>query len=208
MRRAEPSDDAGAGRAAPAHPGVTDLLDWVEDAGDGGERVSVEDIVEAIGDDAFPALLLVPALIIVSPASAIPGLSSVGGLIMALISAQMVFGRKSLWLPGFLYRRTIARDRLDGAVAFLRRPAAFLDRVTRKRLSFLTAGPLRRLPPLICLCAALIIPFFELVPMSSTTIASAITLFALALLTRDGLVLILGLVVLSLVGLLVWNVAT
>jgi hypothetical protein len=189
-------------------PSVTDLLDMVEKAGDGGERVSVDNVVEAIGDDAFAPLLLVPALIIVSPASAVPGLSTVGGLVMALISAQMVFGRKSLWLPGFLSRRTIARDRLDKAVAFLRRPAAFLDRVTRRRLSFLTAGPLRRLPPLICLCAAMIIPFFELVPMSSTTIAAAITLFALSLLTRDGLLLILGLCVLSLVGVLVWNVAT
>jgi hypothetical protein len=189
-------------------PSVTDLLDMVEKAGNGGDRVSVDDVVEAIGDDAFAPLLLVPALIIVSPASAVPGLSTVGGLVMALISAQMVFGRKSLWLPGFLARRTIARDRLDKAVAFLRRPAAFLDRVTRRRLSFLTAGPLRRLPPLICLCAAMVIPFFELVPMSSTTIAAAITLFALSLLTRDGLLLILGLGVLSLVGVLVWNVAT
>lgn len=190
------------------HPSVSDLLDQVENAGDGGERVSVEDVVHAIGDDAFAPLLLVPALIVVSPASAIPGLSSVGGLIMALISAQMVFGRKSLWLPGFLTRQTMPRDRLEKAITFLRKPARFLDRVTRKRLSFLTAGPLRRLPPAICLCAALIIPFFELVPMSSTTIASAITLFALALLTRDGLLLILGLCVLSLVGFLVWNVAT
>lgn len=191
-----------------SHPSVSELLDQVENAGDGGDRVSVEDVVHAIGDDAFAPLLLVPALIIVSPASAIPGLSSIGGLVMALISAQMVFGRKSLWLPAFLTRRTMPRDRLDKSIAFLRKPARFLDRVTKKRLSFLTAGPLRRLPPAICLCAALVIPFFELVPMSSTTIASAITLFALALLTRDGLLLILGLCVLSLVGFLVWNVAT
>ncbi len=192
----------------PVYPSVSDLLDMVDRAGDGGERVSVEDVVEAIGDDAFPALLLVPALIIVSPASAVPGLSSLGGMIMALISVQMVFGRRSLWLPGFLSRRTIAHTTLDKAIAFLRRPAAFLDRVTRKRLSFLTAGPLRRLPPFICLCAAMVIPFFELVPMSSTIIASAITLFALSLLTRDGLLLILGIGVLALVAFLVWNVAT
>jgi hypothetical protein len=189
-------------------PSVTELLHALCAAGHHPDRVTVSDIVEAIGDDAFGPLLLVPALIIVSPASAVPGLSSAGGLIMVMISAQMVFGRQSLWLPAFLTSRSIARDKLAKAVSFLRRPARLIDRVTRKRLSFLTAGPLRRLPPLICMLAALMIPFFELVPMSSSIISGAIVLFALAILTRDGLLLLLGLGVLSLLGFLVLSVVS
>ncbi|WP_047145739.1 exopolysaccharide biosynthesis protein [Aquamicrobium sp. LC103] len=173
-----------------------------------GEHVSVADIVEEIGDDAFAPLLLVPALILVSPASGIPGLSSLGGLVMALISFQMIAGRKVLWLPAFIRNRTIAKARLQRASAFLEKPARVIDRITRKRLAFLTAWPLRLVPLTICLAAALIIPFFELVPFSATIIGSAISLFALAMVTRDGLLVLFGTGTLGGAGYLGWSLAT
>ena len=60
----------------------------------------------------------------------------------------------------------------------------------------------------LCLLLALIIPLFELVPMSATIIALAIALFALAMLARDGLLALGGLAVLSGAFWLLWSVAT
>lgn len=187
---------------------VTGLLKRVGNAGNGAKRVSVADIIDEIGDNAFAPLLLIPALVLISPISAIPGLSSAFGLIMALISLQMAIGVRRLWLPAFLRNRTLAKSKLDKATHYLERPAAFLDRVTKKRLSALTRWPLSIVPALICVAAASVIPFFELVPMSSTIISTAIALFALAMVTRDGLLLVFGLMVLGGAGFLVWNLAT
>lgn len=187
---------------------IEELLERLRHAGNGNDRVTVADIVDEIGDDAFPPLLLVPCLILISPASAVPGLSTVGGMIIALIASQMVLGVKALWLPGFLRRRGLEKQRLDKALDFLQRPARIIDRFTKRRFAWLTAWPLRLIPASFCLLAALVIPFFELVPMSSTIIASAIALFALALLTRDGLLVFFGMAVLAGASTLIWNIAT
>lgn len=187
---------------------MSGLVERIRLAGNGGDRVSVADIVDGIGDDAFAPLLLVPALVLISPVSAIPGFSSVVGLIMALIALQMALGVRRVWLPGVLRRRTIAKASLERAAGFLDRPARFIDRFTRRRLAPLTAWPLSIVPSLVCVAAALVIPLFELVPMSSTIVSTAIALFALAMVTRDGVLLIFGLAVLGGAGLLIWTLAT
>jgi hypothetical protein len=92
-----------------------------------GETVSVGDIVEEIGGDAFGPLLLVPALFLVTPVSGVPGMPTIGSLIISLIAVQIVLGRDSLWLPGFLTRREMKKDRLDKALSWLRKPAGWID---------------------------------------------------------------------------------
>ena len=187
---------------------IEEVLDCVEEAGGDVERVAISDIVERIGDGAFAPLMLVPALVIISPASAILGLSSFCGMIIALIAFQMVIGREKLWLPGFVLRRTVSNSRLDTAIGWLSAPARFIDSLTRKRLGMLVEPPADRLWAGLCMVLALVIPVFELVPMSATIIASAIALFGLAMLAKDGLFVILGAAMLGSAFWLLWNVAT
>lgn len=85
----------------------------------GEEDMSVRGFVDAVGHRAFPALILVPALIITSPASGIPGLSSLGGLTIAMIAAQYALGRRSVWLPQFILKRSLPSNRLKQALSFL-----------------------------------------------------------------------------------------
>ena len=47
-------------------------------------QITVQELVDAIGHRACPALILVPALIITSPVSGIPGVSALGGLMVWL----------------------------------------------------------------------------------------------------------------------------
>lgn len=187
---------------------IEEVLDRVEDAGGSDERVSVSDIIDRIGEDAFAPLLLAPALVVVSPASAILGLSSFCGAIIALVAFQMAIGRKRLWLPGFILRRTISNRGLDRAIGYIEKPARLIDGLTRRRLTVLVGPPFDRLWALVCLLLALVIPVFELVPMSATIIASAISLFALAMVAKDGLFVLLGLAVLAGAAWLGWSVAT
>lgn len=157
------------------------------------ERVFVRDLVDSFGEASFVPALMVPALIVVSPLSGIFGLPTVMGLTMALIAGQMVFGRRTLWLPGFLLRRSVEGRRLLRAVAWLQRPAAWFDRQTRPRFGLLLDWPLRLIPQVGCVVAGLMMPFLELVPLSSSILGGAITLFSVSFLSRDGLFVILGL---------------
>lgn len=184
---------------------VKDVLDCVEETGDIRTRVSVADLVDRIGNGAFAPLMLVPALIMISPFTVIFGVATACGLVIALIAFQMAIGRERLWLPGFVLRQAVSSRRLDRAVSWFARPARFIDAVTGRRLAVLVDPPFSRLWALLCMALALIVPVFELVPMSATIIASAIALFALAMLARDGLLALCGLAILGGALWLLWS---
>lgn len=175
---------------------VTDVLHQAREAG-GSDTVEVSDLVAALGKTSFGALLLVPGLIIVSPLSGIPGLPTVGGITIALIAAQMVFGRRSLWLPAWILRRRMRKTVFDRAVDWLLGPARFVDRITRPRLGILVKPPFSIIPEALCMVCGLMMPVLELVPFSSTILATAVTFFAISLLVRDGLLAVIGITVMA-----------
>jgi hypothetical protein len=207
MDKPAATNDAPTDRACEPES-VQDVLECVEEAGSEGGRASIADIVDRIGDGAFPPLMLVPALAIISPVSAIFGVASVCGMMIATIAAQMALGRQTVWLPPFLLRLSISARNIDRIVGWFNQPARFIDRLTGRRLTILVEPPMTRIWATLCLLLALVIPLFELVPMSATIIALAIALFALAMLARDGLLALGGLAVLSGAFWLLWSVAT
>lgn len=184
---------------------VRAVLDGVKEAG-GREEVTVAQIVEEVGPGAFGPLLLVPSLILVSPASGVPGMPTIGSLIISLVAVQMLFGREEVWLPGFIRRRSIARTRMDRALSFLRKPAAVMDGFTRERLVFLTRPPFITLPALFSSLMIVMAPAFETVPFSVSVAACAVAFFALAMLARDGLMALLAIAVFGGVAYLVGSV--
>lgn len=187
---------------------IEDVLDRVEEAAGEERHTSVADIIDKIGDDAFAPLMLVPALLMVSPATAIFGFGTICAIIIATIAFQMLIGRKQLWLPQFILRQKMPSRHVERSVDFLTRPARAIDAMTRPRLSFLVDAPADRVWASLIIVLSLLVPFFELVPMSATIIGGSITLFGLAVLARDGLLAIFGLTILGAAAYLLWNVAT
>jgi hypothetical protein len=199
-------DDAPAG-PGPDHP-LGAVLDRIAASAAGRDSVTVAEIVEGLGRRSFPALVLVPALLAVSPLSGVPGLTAAVGLIVVLTTAQMFAGRDCLWLPGVLSRRRVDAGRLAGAIAWLRRPVGFVERFLRPRLGALVRRPLVILPLVVMLAIGLAMPLLELVPTSGSLAAAAIALFAIGLLTRDGALVLAGFAYTVLVPLAVWRLAT
>ena len=158
-----------------------------------GETVTVARLHAAMDAPAQPVLLLLPALILVSPLSGIPGFATVGGLTIALIALQMLANRSAIWLPGILLRRSLTSARVLSALDRLDRPARFIDRHTVARAGWFVTFPGRQLALATCAVCGCAMPFLELVPFSATTLASVVTILAAALLVRDGLVVALGL---------------
>ena len=177
---------------APRGQGVADILSRLRGAIT-GPKVSVGTLVGAMDPALQPVLILMPALILVSPLSGIPGLSSLGGLTIALVASQILLGRRTIWLPGFVLRRTLSADRVARALERLDRPARFLDRKAVPRAGWFFALAGREMALATCIACGLAMPFLELVPFSATTLAVVVTILAVALLVRDGLLAAFGL---------------
>lgn len=170
---------------------IRTILERVRTAGSGPD-VHVHDIVEALGPASFGPLILVPAMLVFSPLSGIPGMSTVCGLSIALIAVQWPLGRRHVWLPGWIKRRQLKRDRLSRAIDASSKPLAFLDRITRHRLRWLVFPPVSIVNEAVCLLCGLMMPFLELVPLSSSILGLAVTLMAVSSITRDGVLAALG----------------
>ncbi len=63
----------------------------------------------------------------------IPRVPTSIGLVVIIISCQMVIGRTHFWLPPFLLKRSVSSSRLRKALSWLQRPARFVDRLIRPR---------------------------------------------------------------------------
>ena len=178
---------------------IQPLLDAAGNASD-DRKTSVGQIVESLGENSLTPNLIFVALAVVSPLSGVPLFSSICGITIALISAQMLVGRNHIWLPGFVMSRQIDSDKLDRALKALRRPARWLDRITRPRLTFLVRGPLRKLTQALCMICGLAMPLLEIVPFTSSILGTVVSLLAFGMLARDGLFTLLGLAFLLALG--------
>lgn len=159
--------------------------------------ITVGDGVRRFGMSGFETLLLVPAILLVSPLSGIPLFSTFCGVVIFLIAAQGALGRQHLWLPDRVMRQELTSDQIRRATRSLRWVADKLDRITRQRLHHLVGRPARRLVLGLCAVVAPLFPVLEFIPFSASILGGAISLFALALLARDGLMVIAGFLVLG-----------
>jgi hypothetical protein len=187
-RQGEPTGDDHSVRA------IVSRLEEVSDR----DQVPLQDLVESCGAASFVPALMVPALLVVTPLSGIPLISSICGITIALISAQMLWKRDHLWLPGFVMTRQVPGQKLRGAFQRMQSIARFLDRHTRDdRFHQLVGRGGRVVPQALCVIAGGLMPVLELVPFSSSILGTAVLCFSVAMLTRDGLFVVFGLVIMA-----------
>ena len=172
---------ASADRAPPGN-GIARLLRSFAQ-GDPEEVLALDRLLYGLGRSAFGMFLFVSVLPGFVP---IPGFAGVvSGPLVALIGLQLIVGLRKPWVPAFIGRRgprrsTMARfcDRISPAMARLEhlvRPR--LRALTRSRMANAYTGVL-----LICLGLLLALPL----PMTNFVFAGTLLLFALALMERDG----------------------
>jgi hypothetical protein len=174
----------------------------------GDDRITLRDLIVAMDKNSFPALLLVFSLLLVSPLSAIPGATTIFGLTIASILAQLVVGRPHAWLPRVLLDRPLPVARTLSALDRLEKPAGWLGYCLRTRLSWVTETPLILGPMILAMMAALCAPLMEVIPMSGTSVGAAITLFSASLLARDGLFVLVGACLAAIMPLALWLLLT
>ena len=183
---------------------LSEILDRLESSAD-GESITVEKVIEQLGQKSFASLMLVFSLISFSPASAIPGITTTVAAIVFILVVQMIIGRDCVWLPGFITRRRMPTEKLCKGINWLRKPIRFVERFLKARLTFLLHRPWLWLPLILILGLTLVMPFMEVIPTSGSIASGVIALFAAGLLTRDGALVLASLILLAAVPVAVWH---
>lgn len=165
---------------------LEDVLAHIKQARTEHDQVSLGAVVQTVGTRSFGPLLLLAGVLTVSPLSGIPGMPTLMGVMVLLVSTQMLAGRGCFWLPGWLVRRSVSRSKLEKALGFMQRPARFIDRGLRPRLHPLIGPAGERVIALVCTVLGLSMPPMEVVPFSVNGVGAILIVFGLALIGRDG----------------------
>jgi hypothetical protein len=153
------------------------------------ERISIGDLLTALGDRAIGALLFIFAIPNVLPTP--PGTSAILGAPLLFLSAQLAFGRPP-WLPAIITKRSMLRDDFQSLIRRIAPWLARAEKLLKPRMSSLTLPPMEYLIGLVCLLLAVLLALP--IPLGNMLPALAISLIALGVLERDGLWVLAGMV--------------
>jgi hypothetical protein len=182
---------AGAERLAGCSGGVASTtLRRLADEAHARDGLTVGEALQTMGQSGFGFVMLLLSLPAMIP---IPGpFGLVFGSALAIVALQFAFGVRSLWLPSLLRNRRIPARAFGSLQRYASPMLSKIERLVRPgRMKALTG---RRLPYLLALpvfalavAVALPIPFGNLAPVA------AICVMAIGLVERDGLLVMLGL---------------
>lgn len=175
---------------------LEELLDTIDEAARDNDRLSVDAILDALGRRSFGPLLLVGGLFTLAPLIGdIPGVPTIIGTFVLLMAVQLLLRQEHIWLPQWLLRRSVNGEKAEKAVRWMQRPARFLDGLLRPRLRiFVEGAAVHAIAGTAALIAALM-PLMELVPFSANLAGAALTALGLSLISRDGLLALVAVVI-------------
>jgi hypothetical protein len=155
------------------------------------ERIAVGDIAAAFGERSFAAVILLFGLLTI--VSVVPGATYFTGAPLVLATAQSLAGRRNLWLPERIRATQIRTAHLAALNDRVRQPMRRIERMLAPRFGWVFAGPAGRIAALVCL--VLSVTVFLPIPLGNLLPGLALSLFAIAVLARDGLLGIVAIAV-------------
>ncbi len=161
------------------------------------DRIALSHLMDIMRGRAFGALLIIFAFPNVLPSP--PGLAGILGLPLLFLSVQMAIGTKP-WLPKTIGNRSMPRESfaslIDRAMPWLQRA----ERLTEPRWIWLASRPAQRLLGVLCVIVTVLlmlpVPFGNMAP------SLALVVIGLGLLERDGLWILIG--VIMAIGASIW----
>ncbi|MCG6117157.1 MAG: exopolysaccharide biosynthesis protein [Aquimonas sp.] len=154
--------------------------------------LDVAGLLDAFGRRAFGALLLLAVMPAFIP---LPfGVGAISGPLVSLVGLQMLLGMRRPWLPARVRAHVLDREKL---ASFTRRAGGVLrwiERLCRPRLNGLATHPVAMAfcgAQLVLLGVLLALP----IPLTNYPFGLLLVLYALALIERDGALLLIAWVI-------------
>lgn len=153
-------------------------------------KITYQNVLQSLGDSAFGLVLLFFSLPSALPLASIPSVSVIFSIPILLFSAQMIVGRKTLWLPPSLARRTISHQVLmkisQKSIPYLMK----INHLLKPRWLFMTGRVMEIINGMVifCLATLLMLP----IPFSNFFFAGLLILFSLGVIEKDGVLITLA----------------
>lgn len=182
--------------AMPASQLLQQLVDKTKDQ----ESISLGQINEHLSKCGFAVLMLLFAFPMAIPLPYPPGFTTVLGIPILIFSIQMMLGMKNPLLPAWAAKKTIKASHLAFAVTKSSKYFVFLEKKMKVRINYFSSNNGERVIGFVSfLCSiSIVLPI-----MFGNALPSAgVCIMALGILGKDGLVVILGIIV-SIIGLFV-----
>lgn len=153
-----------------------------------GRKLTLHEIVEAFGERGFGALILIIALISLFPWP--PGSKAILSVPIILLALELAFQRERVWLPGWTLSRGLPRQTFAQALARVRKPILWVERLSRPRMPWLTGEAADVVTGFVCVFLAVMmalpVPFGDLLP------GATLIMLGLGVMQRDGAAILLG----------------
>lgn len=157
--------------------------------------ISLRQIKEALHERGFGILLVLFVIPCCLPIPVPPGVPLIFSIPLLFLSLQMLAGRKDPWLPEWLANKSFKRSSLafmvEKAAPILRR----IEILLKPRWSFASKPSGERLVGLIIFLLAFVIALPLPVPFSNLIPGVGILVMSLGLLSKDGLIIIIGMLI-------------
>ncbi len=181
--------DSAARPQTDIHPSAG--VDAVRDAQAKGPTATLGGLIDRLDERGFGLLFFILALPCIPPFVYV--LPQIVSLPMLALAGQMAMGRKAPWFPEKLRARSFSTGEFRDVLARLEKYIRFAERFTHPRLRAVTGHGAARI-----IGALLVIPAISiLIPLIGTnTVPSiGIAIVSLGLIARDGILVILGLLI-------------
>lgn len=154
------------------------------------EGLSLGEFSHQLGERAFGILLFALAIPVCMPF--LYGIPQLVALPMMAIALQMAAGRPEPWMPKTFRDRLLDKTGLERTARWARKWFAWIEAIARPRLTFLSGPTAERLVGgiFVIFCASILVPL----PATNTTPGIAVVLASMGLITRDGLLVLAGLI--------------
>ena len=155
---------------------------------DAAEHVSVSDILDALGDRGFAAMLVFFAALNLLPLP--PGTSAVLGLPLMFVAAQMCLGARRAWMPAFIARKALTADQFRALMRRIVPRLKRLERLIAPRYWPFWDGRGDTVIGVMALVLSIVVVLP--IPLGNWLPAFSIALLGLALTERDGILFAIG----------------
>jgi hypothetical protein len=154
-------------------------------------EMTLQDLMDGLGERSFGFVLLLFGVL--SAIAIVPGLATITAVPLLFFGLQMFAGYRTPWLPKFILERSFAKADLLATIKRAVPAMRWVETICKPRLLFMTGRFAERLLGILVFILAAVIAL----PGPGTNFAPgvAIAFMAIAIIERDGLMVMIGMFV-------------
>lgn len=157
------------------------------------EAMTVGEIKNALHERGFGILMAIATLPICLPIPAPPGYTTLFSIPLFIFSIQMILGMQAPWLPAWAEKKSIQRASLEKIVAKANPWLKKIEHRMQPRMTYISVHTWERIIGIFSFVFAMAIALP--IPLVNFTPGCGILIMSLGLLSRDGLTILIGMII-------------